>query len=697
MADGDTVAEQFEGPFSESQFDLSLAVPFSPAKFKWLTGIALLPVALYLSALILLVLAFFTVAIKLFPSSGSAALVAAYIICIFVFLFIVMVFVRPFIFLGGGCKGGDLEPSSKLFLYAAPIIHKITQGKLKRVLVSSELVVELWFDRYEDFKSQKYTLVVGLPLLALLSEKEIYALIAKEAARYNNTHQKKYFCLNRYQLFWMHALANGYDEFSLQLSAWLKERRVVKSLLSPLLAVNNIVPKIFSSLYSLSDSISKVSLEHLEIYTDQYLIHVVGAQGFDPLLQHLVRIDQAFQLSIDKVLNGASVPANVVELIERSYRSTNIAAGQNIEMARSDKLNNWYFVPPPNIRHRKSLGFTAEALIVGDQPARCMVENFDDVALSISETFYQDYGAEVTEESREAENANEGRIEIALPSEIKLLKRVTSGLYRDEIVWEFPKADKFAHVPEEKLTPFLNKLVLSIRHNLPDLSRYVTLVDEYNKCQQRSHYAKWLVKDGSRERIPGEELDKVEFFIKDFDKAFEGKKEFYRKSYGVRVAAAVTLGKENKAYKSAIKIIQLLNTHGQIQDNLSDTRIKCETVKSLVARRSQGVSAHNNTISRFTRMMLKSIDAVEQVISGLPLSLLPEDCDPMKNKLELERMNGADYERLVCERFGELDAYYRAFNTALSAKLAQFMEAVERKKGIESVIIAQVKSSDAAE
>lgn len=693
MTVDENVVDKANGPFADAQFDVSDEYALSITKLKLLTLLSLLPIALFVVVLLVLTVAFAILAVKLFPGGESGALLVVYLLAIMLSLFIFSVLIRPFFWLKQKDTGVEMDASSLLFSQTVPIVSGVTKGELKRILVSQELYVELWFDSYADYKAQRYTLSIGLPLLSLLSDKELFALVAKEAGRYHLKEQKQFYSLNRFQLAWMHAVANEYDGFSTWYFAWSDRHAVLAKMFSPLLVLNRVVPGVFSLLYRVCESVTRKSIEKLEFFSDRFLVQVIGTNGFDLLSENLVRVDQAYQISIDKVLNQESVSLNVVDLIENSFQSTKSAMGQNIEMARSERLNSWYFLPPPNLRHKSIKTSSVEPMAFESGGARYLVANFSALSEEITEKFYGEYGAEFHADKTTAGDESDNTLHIEMSTELALLKRVTSGLYRDDIVWEFPKADKFAHVPEEKLTPFLNKLVLSIRHSLPDLSRYVTLVDEYNKNQQRYHLAKWLAKDGSRERIPSDEVDKVSFFIKDFDKTFEGKREFYRKSYGVRVAAAVTLGKENKAYQSAVKIIRLLNNLSHIQDTVSDTRVKCETVKALIERRGRGESVHNKTISRFTRMALKSVGDIEQAISALPLSLLPGGFDPKENKLELESLNGEDYERLVCERFNELDAYYRAFNTALSAKLGQFVEMVESKKGIESVILAKVKPS----
>ncbi len=659
------------------------------------------PLVLYLLFLLSVSVFSLYLAVRFFPDffdSPNSLFIALYFLAVIALLMLFLgllrpLFSRPFDEVTLLLSEDD-HPD--IYNYVNAFAELVQVDKVSRILLSMDVAVDVSYSGLRSWREKRLTLTLGLPVIATLTLNEFSALLVHQLAPYHDKKMAGRFALIRWVRAWLYGVVHNEDDFTHRLADLSGKSALITKALAPVYIGLVLVNKLFSVGLDVIEMVTHRALESLQFYADEMQAQVCGSAYFDDLLKKLAQVDQAFHVASEEVLSKKSVPENMADLISEKYARMPAAGDQFIEMARSEYFDNWHLLPPPNVRARRITQFNYAARNVADMALVEVFQNVDKLGVELSALFYKKHQLIVDEkDSRDKTDSNSPRT-ITQPKEEEILKRVTSGLFRRDVVWEFPQADKFTHVPEEKITPFLNKLVVSIRHSLPDLTRYMDLVADYDKHMARLHLAKWLIKDGSRQRPSVEEVDELNFYKKDFEKAFSGKREFYRKSYGVRVAAAVALGKSSKAYGSAVSLIKLLSRLSTIQDSVYETKIKGATLAALLAKQAEGATVHRNTISRLTRMVLKLVGDIERVLEGLPLGFLPEGTDPKANKLDLECLNGADYERLVLERFLELVSYYEAYNTAMSAKLGQFVEMVENKKGIESVVIAAARQGATA-
>lgn len=659
--------------------------------------LALLPVLLYVCIVAFCFYNALSLAIRLFPGFGNSShsfYVTVYVIALLVIALVLTCLLRPFIACRKKvfCLKLPIDEQGDIYAFVNRVAELVGIDPVKEIYINSEVVVDGGYEGVIDFYKKRFGLKIGLPLIPILSANEFCSLLVHEFAHYTNPKVKNAYFTIRNVRAWLYRIANDEDGWYSRLDAFAEKSGLLRSLLMPAFLSIALVNKTFQLFLNVIELLTNSSVQEAEFQADLLQANILGSRQFDHLLKLLVQIDQAYQLTLERCLSGEEVSENIADAILLAYKKSALQSDQFIEMAPSERFNSWHLLPPPNIRTRRIQKSDIASVYSVDGSLDGLFANVYGLGVALSSEFYLEHDV-TAERKRSSKPIDKRKSVISMSKEEAVLKRFTSGLYRRDIAWEFSRVDKFSALSSEKITPFLNKLVVSIRHSLPELVKYMERLDDYEKQLSRLHFAQWLVKDGSRNRPGAEELDELKFNKKDFERKFSGKKELYRKSYGVRVAAAVAMGRESKAYGSAGKLITLLTRLGEQQDSLSESKIKCATLEKLIVRRAEGDAFHQNTVSRLTRMILKVVESLEIVLVRIPESLIPADTDIQAGRLELDSLNGEDYEKLVVDRFLELVRYYEAFNTAISAKLAQFVEMVERKQNIESVLVVAVKTN----
>jgi len=672
------------------------------AKLGFVTFLSLVPVVFYLVVMAVGFYHYLFYAITLFPGFNfyGGGYTSLYIIGLILVTVLLIFLSRPLFNVISDKKLMLLseEQEPVIYLFANILAQKMGVDPVEKIALSSEVLVDAYYESPRDFYEGKLTLEVGLPLISTLSLTEITALIAHEYGHYAQKQIKICYFIIRNVHGWFYRVIQGEDGWENRLESLREERpkRLMEFVTLPVVFGISAITKVFRVFSSALELVSSQLIFDTELHADQIQAQILGSDSFDRSLKHLVQVDQCYHAALEKIFSGEIQPVNISDLVYSLYEKNPLQSDQFIEMARSDRFNSWHFLPPPSSRTRHVKNLQQNSIFSLEKPTVSLFSNVEEYAQRITLSLYEDHDIKADTNMQAAELDERDR-PVQLEKEEALLRRFTSGLYRRDMVWEFPEVDKFEHLSEEKIEPFLNKVVVSIRHSLPEFNKYVDLVEEYKKISVQYHFYQWLIKDGSKSRPDGSVINELKHSIEEFESKYKNSKVTYCKFYGVRVAAAVALGRDSKAYNSATKLIVMLSKLSFLQVQVCDAKIKCSTLEKLIVRRAEGDTMHQKTISRLTRMMLKVIENMERITGRFPASLLGEvDVDIVGTRLHLEELNGADYEKLVADRFHELVRYYEGFNTAISAKLAQFVEMVERKQNIESVATVSLDDSEDA-
>lgn len=578
----------------------------------------------------------------------------------------------------------DVEPG--LYALANTLSARLGVEQVADIYVTTDVVVDASYGSVRAFKERSLSLRLGLPLLVTLKANEIAALIAHELTHYSHPKIRVVYYLLRNIRQWLYLNVHRRDLFLERLETLSENYRALAAITLPIRLGIYFVDKLFAGFLALVENISQQATYEIEFIADEVQAQIIGSRNFDLSLKRLVQVDQAYHYAFEKMLSQESLPANMSDLIHALYVKSPVPSNQFIEMAVSEQFNGWHLLPTPSSRTRRIASLNYEPLFHLDKPIEDLCTDLDAMGISLTKAFYQthDIQSDATSASAILDERNRP---LPLPAEMAILKKYSSGLFRRDVVWLLPQDDKLKSLPEDRIIPFLNKVVVSVRHSLPEFNACIGLLDDYNKHLAQFHFYQWLIKDGSKNRPDADAIENAQYVIKEFETKHGRTIESYCKSYGVRVAAAVELGRESKAYRSAKTLMAMLLRLSALQSQVRDAKIKCNTLEKLLARRAEGDVFHQKTISRLTRMVLKTVENIETGIGNFSPSLLAQETpiNVLQTRLRLEELNGEDYERMVADRFHELVRYYEAFNTGISAKLAQFVGMVERKKGIETV------------
>lgn len=667
--------------------------PKSFIKMQITTVLSVMPVLVYVLAL-LFILFYFVKAVlgQLFAvlNSGVLFYLIAYIVVVLVLGGLIFLLARP-LFKSrtkNSCLiiGKDREPN--LYAYVNSISNRVSIDVVSKIRISPEVIVDAEYESIKDFKERRLTLTLGLPLIATLKTDELASLIAHEFARYAHPKVRQLYFAERWLLHRLYNLAHRDDKLLVSIESIADTYSFLSPIFIPIRLVLQFVNGVCAQIHSMVEAISKEMLFDIAFLADTYQAQVIGSRNFDPLLKRLVRIDQAYHFTCEKMLSGEKKPRDMADLIISLYEKNPLPSNQYIEMALSEAFTSWHILPTPSSRTRRMLENEIEPIYTLQVDVKKLFSGLGALGEQLTQGFYETNAIESKnfDETKTPTKQASSR-HIPLLAEDKVLKVYSSGLFRRDLVWSIPLDNKLEALPEERLIPFLNKVVLGIRHSLPEFNKCFDFTDEYRRHVLSLHFYQWLVKNGSKNRPSAESLDDARIFVKEFDEKFGKTFDAYCKSYGVRVAAAVELGKEAKAYKSAKSLLGILSGLAQVQTDVRDAKIKTTTMEKLLKRRENGEREHQQTITRFTRMVFKVVQAMDSAMSKIPPTLLAEEFrfDIAQNRLKEELLGGKDYEHTVLERFNELVKYYEAYNVVLSAKLAQFVGLVERKRNIEAV------------
>ncbi len=667
--------------------------PKSMIKMQITLGLSAMPVLAYV--LILLFIFFYYVKAVLGQvfavlDSGVVFYLIAYVFAVLVLGGLIFLFARPLFTsrIKNNCAivGADREPN--LYAYVNSISRRLSVESVSHIRISPEVVVDAEYESIKDYKEKRLSLTLGLPLLATLKTHELTALISHEFAHYANPKVRHLYFVERWLLHRLYDLAHRDDQLLVKIEDLVDKFGFLNPVFTPIRLVLQFVAGICAQIHSMVESISKDMMFDIGFMADDYQAQVIGSRNFDALLKRLVRIDQAYHFACEKMLSGLKKPRDMADLIATLYEQNPLPSNQYIEMALSEAFTSWHMLPTPSSRTRRMLEKEIEPIYSLQVDVKKLFTGLNALGEQLTKEFYEANAIEskgfdeAKNQVKQGSNRN-----IPLLSEEKVLKVYSSGLFRRDMVWSIPLDNKLEALPEERLIPFLNKVVLGIRHSLPEFNKCFDLTEEYQRHVLSLHFYQWLVKNGSKNRPSVESLDDARIFVKEFEEKFGKTFDAYCKSYGVRVSAAVELGKEAKAYKSAKSLLRILAGLAQIQAQVRDAKIKTSTMEKLLKRREDGEREHQQTITRFTRMVFKVVQAMDGAMTKVPANLLAEEFrfDIAQNRLKEELLNGKDYELNVLARFNELIRYYEAYNVVLSAKLAQFVGLVERKRNIEPV------------
>ena len=718
---------------------LQPSIPATYALRLCLTAIlVLLPAILYLLVAGTIIYYILYYAISMFPlidgNMGTLHLML-YLVFLILGVPIVLFLLRPFFRCKPKVASIELliEDQPRLYYFANSISRKLAANKVEHIRLTNEVIVEAAYCSCRDVLGNRLTLTIGIPLISAVNTDQLAALIAHELSHFRQSKLSRCYFLIRFIRSWFYRVINNEDawekrayEFSSQyvcslgnivvvpirffstLINKLTKRgsgkahakleglsttdkkcdvSIVKIIMPPVRLGVGVVHGIFSLANNFVEQISRKVASEAEYIADHYQGNIIGSENFSPLIKRLARVDQAYHCAMEKILSNERKPNDFRKFVHQCYQKNSIKSDQYIEMAGSEYFTSWSLHPSPLSRVRRMEEKELPSMYFLGRPSDDLFCGLDALSIKITKELFRVNDLDIASErlGKSQNEAHEGGPNVQISDSLDCF---SNHLFSSDIVWDVPDIKNFLESPIEKLTPFLNKLIVSIRHNIPEFEDYYEAIDEHNNKNARLHFYKRLVKDGSRERPSGESIEKLEAEIEEFNNKHKDRLESYKKFYGTRVASAIALGKNVKAFPQACKLIFMLKELNLLQKGVAEMKIKSSTLEQLLERRrSKEGSLHQKSISQFSRRMLKLIDELEQTMSAFPLSLLgAEHAETvLQNRLDLEHMNGEDYEQKIIDRFKELVGYFEGFNTAISNKLAKFCEINEKNYAIESV------------
>lgn len=588
----------------------------------------------------------------------------------------------------------DKRDDTEFFTLINVITTTLGIDRIDNVRISTDVVVDVYYSSFKRFRDKQLSLEIGLPLLTNMNSVELLSFISRECGYYAKPKHALCYLILRTIRSWCYRVGYNNDPWVARIETITDKIQILRVIFLPIYFAASLINKIFQLFLHLAKTTSTSLVDDMSYRADRFQAIILGSTNFKHCLQRLVRIDQAYHAALERILSGNDIPADMSGLISSIYEKDTFQTEQFIEMTGSEYFSSWHMLPRPSPRTKKIDQLSRPPGITTVIPTAEIFKSIDNIGTSVTSLFYQQHSIQKNANTAD-DDTNNSFVDtpINMVKEEEILRRFCSGLFRRDVVWDIPEVDKFENLTEEKIRPFLNKVVISIRHGLPEFNSCIELLDDYQKQASLYHFYHWLIKDGSGNRPNPEVIENLKLSVDEFSTKYKDSLPTYRKFYGVRVVAGVALDKKHQAHSRALTLLKMLAKLSMLQAATNDAKIKCSTLEKLVDRREQGDAFHQKTISRLTRMILKVIDNTERVITHLPTSLLGTrpDFDVKTNRLQIEQLNGADYERLVTKRYRELVRYFEAYNTAISAKLALFVEMVERKQDIESVVTVVLK------
>ncbi|MFT5084813.1 MAG: hypothetical protein ACI9Y1_002869 [Lentisphaeria bacterium] len=622
--------------------------------------------------------------------------------CVFVlFMSIVMpILLRPFFYRESGDTHifVDAKQEPELFYFVNMLCKKFELKDIRTICLTMDVNVDVDARNYREAYAGELSLSLGLPLLANLNVAQLAALISHELGHYACPHLRFCYSVIRRVRRWGHRVVGHQDGWHASLESYFANRNAKfrQMIMLPAALGFKLVDAFFHTSNSFVSAVSANTTVELECLADQFQAQIIGSTGFEGLMKSVALIDQSYYLASEKAHSCGKCPEDFSRYVHEFYLKVPTQNQQFIEMAPTEKFSGWMLHPSPVVRSRRVQLHKIDACFELDRPAMDLFNNFMDYSKTLTRSYCATNGL-LVEDGGASFSAGEAKVVSGA------LLEFTSQLFSPEVVWDIPSPEKFNTLSSEKLTAFLNRLTVSIRHNIPEFSAYRALTYDYEKQKARLHLATWLLKDGSRRRPSLEAIDKLKDDINQFEAKHQKSILTYRKSYGTRIAASVSLGRDNKAYPKAYAMLNLLRKMNPLYMPICESKIQCATLEQLLERRSEGDgNVHQVTISRFTRMLIKMIREFEALLVAFPPSLVASSREDrgdkktdlvMQSHLDLNRMNGEDYERQIIGRFKELLAFYCEFNSSMCSKLAKFAEINEKKFAVEPVITVKLAAS----
>lgn len=579
----------------------------------------------------------------------------------------------------------------ELFDYVSGILQSLAGLTLDSINVTMDVATDMYFSTVTAYREKRVTVDIGAPLLELLSKQELTALLIHETCRYHKPGLAKRYIVIRLLRAHYDALANRGEDPSRHTE---QRRAIARRLMAPVVVFDKFVGHLAAGVSGFAESSTQSAIHEVAFLADSAQVKFSGGDQFAELLNKLARIDQAFHLTLEEEMKRERASPLFASHLGKIFHENPLKTAHFVEMAPSEHFNGWRMLPSPHERmHRiKSLENPVDVSDANTSTESHLlvkewVPDLRTVDNAVTQMFFADYGMEVEDLEKEGDT-KESQSKLAQQHDEAICKKFTSGLFRKDLIWDVPPVSKFTNLPPEKIIPFLNKVVISIRHKLPELTQYVSLRHEYQRLIEQQHLFHWLIKDGSKLRPPAETIDELRFTVKDFEEKHLPNKNAYRKSYGTRVSAAIALGRSNRAYRSADQLVSILSRLSDLQEVVDEAKVKCATINKLVARRKEVGDIHDATIVRLTKMVLKVVEGLELRLSRIPPSIAGECAEVIQRVLDTKAKDVV-LETRVPERFAELLKCYEVCNTAISAKLALFVSMVEKKQAIETVTVAR--------
>jgi Zn-dependent protease with chaperone function len=332
-----------------------------------------------------------------------------YFLLLFVGVIVLVFMLRP-IFAGRPKRAMPiaLNPAQEPLIYA--LIEKIcdTVGapSPQRIELDCQLNAAAGFRRgLFSFLGNDLVLVIGLPLVASSSARELAGVVAHELGHFTQSAGMRLSYVVRHITFWFFSAAYRRDRWDVVVERASRDANgdltLVGMIIQPALSLSRLVPKLFMFI---GLGTTGFMSRQMEYNADAYEIKVSGSDVFEQGERRRATLNAAMTQADAQLIalwrKARTLPDNLPEVIRQCHDQLSPAVLRKID----DTLGLWrthLFAshPSPADRIRRARQAADPGIFHDDRPASSLFMHFDDIARSVTIRHYTvDLGLPIEED-----------------------------------------------------------------------------------------------------------------------------------------------------------------------------------------------------------------------------------------------------------------------------------------------------------
>lgn len=609
---------------------------------------------------------------------------------------------RPFFAFGGG-RASSLELNKKnepvLSYFIARLCQVVGVPEPKAIKITMEVNAAASLSGFSGLFSGSRELIIGLPLLACMSTKELAGVLSHEFGHFTQSLAMRCYFLIFYIRRWLLSVVENRDGWYEFLHDTLEnsESEVLQAAIQIALFAMNVVRKIVYGMLWWTDwTVSSLSRE-MEFNADEYEAQMCGSAQFAHTSHKLDKMFLAFSNSVESNFRSQEqLVDNFAQLVSNNVQYVSDKDAQQQQMQLQEQHNNWSTHPPTQLRIAAATKLRAKGIFNLDKPARDLLTDYESLAKSVTLSYYRAHGIFVDPADLQSIDSHSAKAKTNFEQQ-ELLDSFTQGHFIPYAVWSFPGFEAIQKAKPEALLKKINETVGQIRALLPDLEKTESIFTNYSKFSLDIETNNRFREAGYTGLPDDNEVGRWQSRKQLEQSRYDTLSTRYEKLFGVRAALAVGLSGDAKVFTQGRQLMGILYKLKKLQPHAMTAYFTLQLAQQLGSLCYEyGNEDLAPQLNEMEKTLAESCGFLAVELARLPVALLKDSNLPNSvyaNSINRKFDSPPEYQFALVQRLSELLEYFVAFNRSTSSHLAKLAMKIEKDKGVAPIKVVLVNKS----